>query len=77
MEEQPGTKLVAFGVEYRGLQTSTPRYFHTGFIEDQVTIRFQLVNQLQGNFRIKETNMAEKVSVMYVAVFNLYNMFRQ
>ena len=76
MEEQPGTKLVAFGVEYMGLQTST-RYFHTGFIEDQVTIRFQLVNQLQGNFRIKETNMAEKVSVMYVAVFNLYNMFRQ
>lgn len=75
MEEQPGTKLVPFCVERMGLQTST-RYFHTGFIPDQVTIRFQLVNQLQRNFRIKDSSMAEKVSAMYIAVFNLYNKFR-
>ena len=76
MEEQPGTKLVAFCVEHMGLQTIT-RYFHTGFIEDQVTIRFQLMNQLQRNFRIKETSMAEKVSAIYIAVFSLYSKFRR
>ena len=69
MEEQPGTKLAAFCIEHMGLQTST-RHFHTGFIQDQATIRFQLVNQLRRNFRIKETSMAEKVSAMYIAVFN-------
>ena len=71
MEEQPGTKLVPFCVEHMGLQTSA-QYSYTGFIQDQVTIRFQLVNRLQrNNFRIKGAGMAEKVSAMYIAVFNL------
>ena len=75
MEEQPGMNSVAFCVEHMGLQTST-RYFHTGFIQDQVAIRFQLVKQLQRNFRINGTSMAEKVSALYIAVLSLYNKFR-
>jgi len=71
MEEQPGTKSVPFCVEHMGLQTSA-QYSCPGFIQHQVTIKFQSVNQLQrNNFRIKDASMAEKVSAMYISVFNL------
>ena len=60
MEEQPGTKLEPFCVEHVGLLES-PRHLNTAFIPDQVTIRFQLVNQMQRNFRLKDPRMAEKV----------------
>ncbi|KAJ7327390.1 hypothetical protein OS493_027080 [Desmophyllum pertusum] len=56
MEQQP----VPFCIEHMGRQESN-RYFHSAFIKDQVTIRFQLVNQVQRNFRLKDPQMAEKV----------------
>ncbi|KAJ7327380.1 hypothetical protein OS493_027070 [Desmophyllum pertusum] len=56
MEEQP----VPFCIEHMGRQEST-RYFHSAFIKDQVTVRFQLVNQVRRNFRLKDPQMAEKV----------------
>ena len=70
MEEQP----VPFCIEHMGRQEST-RYFHSAFIKDQVTVRFQLVNQVRRNFRLKDPQMAEKVSSVYIIMFYLYNKF--
>lgn len=70
MEQQP----VPFCIEHMGRQESN-RYFHSAFIKDQVTVRFQLVNQVQRNFRLKDPQMAEKVSVVYIIMFYPYNKF--
>lgn len=81
MEEQQGIKtvIVPIGDEHQTLQES--QYFHSAFIDNHmyVTIKFQLLEQQHGQFRIRDAQIADKVStqlyinVMWQAIFNNYS----
>lgn len=65
MEEQQGVKsfLVPVGDEYSTFQEC--RYFHTIFLDKHMhlTIKFQLLEHVEGKFRIRAANTAEQVSI--------------
>ena len=73
------TEVVPFGNEYLTLHECRP--FHSIFIDSHMdlTIRFQLVPQMPGYFRIRDANTADKVSTLlenhpYVFIMFYFNL---
>jgi len=62
MEEKLHVKLhvVPIGEEY--LSQEENKHFHTALVDDHITINFELVKKTERKFRIRDDQIADKVS---------------
>lgn len=60
MEERLGFKLVSFGDEQFFQRDN--QYFHHICLEDGVTLKFELIQQIHRKFRIRDAQAVQKVS---------------
>ena len=59
MEEQQGIKIIPMGDEY--LSQCESQHFHTAFLDAHLKIKFELVNQVERKFIIRDAQVADKV----------------